>query len=157
MFLKLKAGIMFFQYVQTPLDGDLDDDEPIDDDDEKDEAEKEEEKKACSYQKLIKTIVTAVLFIGVFFGVIKDYIDLIGKEKSQKLTYYDRTNLIYDITEIPKVLGVHQFTFFNKGEVTRRMQCLLYDNNQECYEYELERCLLKEETSVAFENCVITL
>ena len=50
MFLKLKAGILFFQYVQTPLDGDVDEDEPQDDDEEeKDEAEKEEEKKACSY------------------------------------------------------------------------------------------------------------
>lgn len=128
MFLKLKAGIMFFQYVQTPLDGDLDDDEPIDDDDEKDEAEKLEEKKACSYQKAIKTIITALLFVGVFFGVVKDYIDLIGKEKSQKLTYYDKTNLTYDIFDIPYKVPAHHFTFFNKEEVTNRMRCKLYDN-----------------------------
>jgi hypothetical protein len=65
--------------------------------------------------------VTAVLFLGVFFGVVKDYIDLIGKEKSQKLTYYDRTNLTYPISDVPRVFGVHQFTFFKKEEVTRRM------------------------------------
>ena len=128
MFLKLKAGIMFFQYIQTPLDGDLDDDEPIDDDDEKDEAEKLEEKKACSYQKAIKLIITAILFVGVFFGVVKDYIDLIGKEKSQKLTYYDKTNLTYDIFDIPYKVPAHHFTFFNKEEVTNRMRCKLYDN-----------------------------
>ena len=78
-----------------------------------DEAEKLEEKKACSYQKAIKTIITALLFVGVFFGVVKDYIDLIGKEKSQKLTYYDKTNLTYDIFDIPYKVPAHHFTFFN--------------------------------------------
>lgn len=92
----------------------MDDDEPIDDDDEKDEAEKEEEKKACSYQKMTKNIITALLFLGVFFGLIKDYIDLIGKEKSQKLSYYDKTNLTYGITDIPGKLPAHHFTFFLK-------------------------------------------
>ena len=44
-----------------------------------------------------------------------------------------RTNLTYNVTDIPELLPVHQFAYFDKEELDDKMACRLKEDAAECH------------------------
>lgn len=80
-----------------------------------------------------------------------------GDEKSQSIKYVNHSELSYNLTDIPRLLPVHHFTFFDTNLITKRMKCKLYQDANECRELEEMRCLAKGKTTVEYEECMIKL
>ena len=66
-----------------------------------------------------------LLFITVgiilVLTMIKGYYESIGEEKEQALQYQSATFLSYPVEDVPRLLGAHHFTFFDKKEVVDRL------------------------------------
>ena len=80
-----------------------------------------------------------------------------GSEKQQSLKYKSHTNLSYKVSDVPKLLPAHQFSFFKTDEVTDRMRCKIMGDEEECRKIEQRRCLSKGNTTEAYEVCMITM
>lgn len=55
------------------------------------------------------------------------------------------------------MLAAHQFVFFTKNELEKRILCKVYDDQNECKEIEVLKCDAKGNTTEPFEQCVIEL
>jgi hypothetical protein len=64
--------------------------------------------------KKLKTLLFITVGIILVLTMIKGYYESIGEEKEQALEYQSATFLNYTITDVPRLLGAHHFTFFDK-------------------------------------------
>ena len=73
------------------------------------------------------------------------------------MEYFTRSNLTYNLTDVPKLIPMHQFTFFDKEEVKDRLKCRLYNDLKECKKIATKKCEAKGETRQKYEECMIDL
>jgi hypothetical protein len=114
-------------------------------------------KKSVSTLNKAKFYLKILLFIGIFFGIIKQYIDVLGDEKSQSLKYYMQTDLTYPLEKVPRLFPAHQFAFLSRVDVINRMKCKIANDQTECKKIEKLRCLAKGEITQAYEVCSISM
>jgi hypothetical protein len=95
--------------------------------------------------------------LGVFVAVVSPYLNLLGTEKSQSMEPIKRTNLTYTITDLPELLPVHQFAFFDKEELHDKMACKLKEDAAECHNANERRCISKGITTKEYHKCIIKL
>jgi hypothetical protein len=65
--------------------------------------------------------------------------------------------LAYNVSDVPKLLPVHSFTYFLRKEVTDRMKCKINGDPEECLQIEKRRCESEDATTVAYEDCMLEL
>jgi hypothetical protein len=75
-------------------------------------------------------LLFVVVGVVLVLFMIKGYYESIGQEKEQALTYQSATFLKYPADDLPRLLNVHHFTFFDKKEVEDRMDCKVENNEQ---------------------------
>ena len=109
------------------------------------------------FSKKAKLILTILVGLAGFFLIVQRSLDKLGLEKAQSVKYESHTNLSYPVKDIPRLLPVHQFTFFNRTEVIDRIKCITYGDKDECLNIEIRRCMSKGNTTEAYENCMIRL
>lgn len=68
-----------------------------------------------------------------------------------------RTNLTYNVTELPQLFPVHQFAFFEKRKLHDQMACSLKDDPAECWNLNERRCISKGITTKEYHRCIIKL
>lgn len=136
-----KSNSTFFTYEQDNLE----------------QIQTEEVKGTPSYQARTKKILSILAAIAIFFGIINQYLQKLGTEKSQSLIYVSHTNLSYSIPDIPRLLPAHQFTFFDRKEITDRMMCKIEGDEEQCRKIEERRCLSKGNLTEAYDICMIKL
>ena len=85
----------------------------------------EPEKKA-SMGVWIKMILKILAGIIIFFYVIVENVNKIGKLKSESLNLVKKTEISYDMTN--DLLPMHYFSEFSKDQITDRMECLINRN-----------------------------
>jgi hypothetical protein len=66
------------------------------------------------------------------------------------------------LTDVPKMLPLHHFSYFETDDIFNRMKCDLYGDSTpegatQCLLYEKRKCLSKGETTQAYESCMIDL
>lgn len=110
-----------------------------------------------SIQQKIKTVVLLVISIAVFFSIVAPYLNILGTEKSQSMEPIKRTNLTYNVSDLPELLPVHQFAFFDKEELHDKMACKLKDDEAECHNANERRCISKGITTKEYHKCIIKL
>jgi hypothetical protein len=113
--------------------------------------------KDASFFDKAKMIISLLVGLSLLFGILLDYIKVLGTEKSQSLLYSKHSNLTYDISRVPTLIPFHQFLFFQQDQVEERMLCKLYDDEGNCMDIEKYKCETLEETSEAYELCMIDL
>jgi hypothetical protein len=69
-------------------------------------------------QGYMKKAIRLIMFY-VIIQLLIMYMDLLGTEKSQSLEYVNHTNMTYDIANLPRMLPVHSFIFFETLEVVK--------------------------------------
>lgn len=79
-----------------------------------------------------KLFVMIVVAIPLIYLVLANYLGKLGLEKAQSIKYVSHSNLTYNVSEVPKLLPVHSFTYFLRKEVTDRMKCKINDDQEEC-------------------------
>jgi hypothetical protein len=105
-------GIKFFQFTlkgQTSLDDENIGDAIFDNDE-----EAKEEELVTQYNKFTKQIYLGIMFVILSFGLIVEYVMILGTEKTQTLKYKFYTNMDYNTTDIPRLFPMHEFAFFEK-------------------------------------------
>ena len=113
--------------------------------------------KDASFFDRAKLIISLLVAISLLFGILIDYITILGTEKSQSLLYSQHSNLTYDISRVPVLIPFHQFLFFEEDQVKERMLCKLYNDEGECMDIEKAKCETKDQTSEDYELCMIDL
>lgn len=79
--------------------------------------------KKASFYDNAKIVITILALVGLFIGIILNYIEVLGTEKSQGITYEFLSNMTYDASELPNLIPFHQYTFFDKSEIEDRIKC----------------------------------
>lgn len=143
-FYEFQKGIVFFTY-QTENFDQFEDDIGT------------PPKKNVSLLNRSKFFLKILLGIAIFFSIIKQYIDVLGTEKSQSLKYLMHTDLTYDMELLPRLLPAHQFTYISKSEVESRLKCKVANNEAECKKIENLRCLAKGQITQNYEKCMINI
>ena len=143
-FFEFQKGIVFFTYQTENFDQFEDDiGSPP--------------KKNVSLLNRAKFFLKILLGIAIFFSIIKQYIDVLGTEKSQSLKYLMHTDMTYDMELLPRLLPAHQFTYITKRDAENRLKCKVGNDEAECKKIENLRCLAKGETTQNYENCMIRI
>ena len=114
-------------------------------------------KKNVSWFNKGKIILQVLIAICLFILILYNYLQILGSEKSQSLKYTMHSNLSYPLDQVPRLLPAHQFIFIEQESVEKRMECKIYDNQDECQKIEELRCNAKGTTTEAFEVCMINL
>ena len=70
----------------------------------------------AKYKKKIFCVVGSIL-IPTGFAVFIKFINNLGKEKSQSLKYFRSTFLEFNLTEVPRMVPMHHFSFFDTQEI----------------------------------------
>ena len=73
-----------------------------------------------------------VIGLGILFGIFYEFLMTLGTEKSQEIKYVNHANLTYNITDIPRLLPMHHFSYLETSEVLKRMRCNIYQDPVEC-------------------------
>ena len=71
--------------------------------------------------KKLKSILFITVGIVLVLTMIRGYYESIGEEKEQSLEYRSATFLNYTVEDVPRLLGAHHFTFYDKKEVKVRL------------------------------------
>ena len=74
----------------------------------------------------IKMVLKILAGIIIFFYVIVENVNKIGKLKSESLNLVKKTEITYKITN--DLLPMHYFSEFSKNQITDRMECLVNQN-----------------------------
>ena len=98
-----------------------------------------------------------VVAIPLIYLVLSNYLKKLGLEKAQSIKYVSHSMLTYNVSDVPKLLPVHSFTYFYRKEVTDRMKCKINNDQEECLQIEKRRCESEDKTTAAYEDCMITL
>jgi len=70
----------------------------------------------AKYKKKIFCVVGAIL-IPTGLSVFIKFANNLGKEKSQQLKYFRSTFLEFNLTEVPRMVPMHHFSFFDTQEI----------------------------------------
>ena len=81
----------------------------------------------------------------------------LGQQKSQSLKYFRETFLEYDLSDVPRLIPMHHFSFFDTQEIKDRIRCKIFNDEVQCLNIERKRCLAKGILTEDFELCMIDL
>ena len=70
----------------------------------------------AKYKKKIFCVVGSIL-IPTGLSVFIKFANNLGKEKSQQLKYFRSTFLEFNLTEVPRMVPMHHFSFFDTQEI----------------------------------------
>ena len=70
----------------------------------------------AKYKKKIFCVVGTIL-IPTGFSVFVKFLNNLGNEKSQQLKYFRSTFLEFNLTEVPRMVPMHHFSFFDTQEI----------------------------------------
>jgi hypothetical protein len=70
----------------------------------------------AKYKKKIQFVVGCVI-IPTGFAAVTKFLNNLGKEKSQNLKYFRSTFLEFNLTEVPRMIPMHHFSFFDTLEI----------------------------------------
>ena len=98
-----------------------------------------------------------VIGLSLLFAIFYEFFKTLGTEKSQSIKFVNHNNMTYNMTDIPRLLPVHHFSFFDTDAIISRMRCLVYEDSNECRKIEERRCLSKGKSTVKYEECMINL
>lgn len=104
-----------------------------------------------------KMFIMIVVAIPLIYFVLANYLGKLGLEKAQSIKYVSHSSLAYNVSDVPKLLPVHSFTYFLRKEVTDRMKCKINGDEEECLQIEKRRCESEDATTVAYEDCMLDL
>ena len=93
----------------------------------------EPERKKKDKNLYLKPILMVVIGVSLFFFIVLENYNKLNQLKSQSLSMVKSTSLKYKMTS--ELLPVHHFTYFDKIEVTNRMECLLNKEAVPCMKY----------------------
>ena len=138
-FLKLAANKMFSQN-----ENDLEREEP--------------ESSATNYFKYVRLLTT--LFVGVylFIAIVYDAFLKIGVEKIKNTSVAMKNILSYDLEKYPtdELLPFHWFMEVNKQDVVDRMECLINEDAEMCFDMEEQVCRSKFEVKgTDYQDCMM--
>jgi hypothetical protein len=75
------------------------------------------------FVKFAKKVLKIVIGLGILFGIFYEFLLSLGTEKSQSIMYVNHANMTYNMSDIPRLLPVHHFSFFDTAKVINRMKC----------------------------------
>lgn len=101
--------------------------------------------------------ITILIAISLFFGIIINFLEILGTEKSQSLTYSYHSDLAYPLENLQTLYPFHQFTFFEKEDIEDRIACKEQNQMKECKKIEEKRCEYKGLNTTAYETCRIRI
>ena len=81
----------------------------------------------AKYKKMIMFIIGCIL-IPTGCTVFVKFVNNLGKEKSQSLKYYREKFLEYDLSDVPRMIPMHHFSFFDTQESQDRIRCKIYND-----------------------------
>ena len=85
------------------------------------------------------------------------FLNNLGEEKSQNLEYFRPTFLEFNLTEVPRMIPMHHFSFFDTQEIQDRIRCKIFEDKFHCLNIERKRCLSKGIMTEKYELCMIDL
>ena len=98
-----------------------------------------------------------VIGLGLLFGILYEYIITLGVEKSQSIKFVNHKEMTYNMSDIPRLLPVHHFSFFETDAIVERMRCKVYQDPNACRKIEERRCQSLGKNTTRYEECMIQL
>lgn len=102
-----------------------------------------------------------ICLLPAIIATYSEILEQLGKIKSLTLRYFKLSKLVYDIEEVPELLPVHYFTFFDANEIKDRIRCVYQSNTElgmrQCMKKNMKACKAKGLTTLEYEQCVISL
>jgi hypothetical protein len=91
----------------------------------------------------------------VIVWILYSYLESLGTEKSQSLHYEQMDYLNYSMSDLAKLVPVHQFVSFNTVSVKDRIKCKIYGDEEQCKLFQELRCTYKGTDTENYEECMI--
>lgn len=110
-----------------------------------------------SVQAKVQKILKFLIFVGIFIAIVHPYLMMLGTQKSQSSEGYRMLNFQYSITDMDKILPVHEFMVFSKDQVEAKMGCTLKNDPAECHNGKERFCISKGITTMEYHQCIIKL
>ena len=102
----------------------------------------EPESSATNYFKYLKILTTLGVGTYLFIEIAIKMFKKIGKIKLQNTSTEMKKALYYNLTKYPpdELLPFHWFMELNKQDVVDRMECLINNDDDRCFEMDKQTC-----------------